>query len=239
MNKLWTFGCSFTADWDEGNLPGEFTNPYVLFKKWRGGEWPPVWPYVLGNLLGYETINHGHGGNSNYKIMMDIMEDFDKFSKGDVVVVEWSVVNRFLLSHKNGNGPALCSILPSNHSNDYPISSDCINQVIVDRDNDLWKKEVYAWEEMIEEHARVKEYEVYFWTIDGNLIYTKPDEFKNKKKYPVSMGHNDLLGYIKKCGGLCIWEETNREVFDVHFGESGHRVTATKIYNHIKKYRDE
>jgi hypothetical protein len=36
-------------------------------------------------------------------------------------------------------------------------------------------------------------------------------------------------------GGLRIFEETNNEVDDMHFGESAHKILGELFYNHIIK----
>ena len=41
---------------------------------------------------------------------------------------------------------------------------------------------------------------------------------------------------IKKNLNMRIFEETNNQVNDGHFGEIGHKVQADYFYKHIKKY---
>ena len=42
---LWTFGCSFTAEYHPVGFPEQRSN-YDDYKDWRGGNLPKVWPTV-------------------------------------------------------------------------------------------------------------------------------------------------------------------------------------------------
>ena len=48
MNRLWTFGCSFTAEYDPiDGLFFPFENNYDKYRKLRGGTLPNVWVDLL------------------------------------------------------------------------------------------------------------------------------------------------------------------------------------------------
>ena len=50
MGTLWTFGCSFTAEYNP--VGDKFVrNNYDEYKDWRGGTLPDVWPTLLGKKL--------------------------------------------------------------------------------------------------------------------------------------------------------------------------------------------
>ena len=52
MRTLWTFGCSFTAEYDPiDGIFFPFENDFDKYKKWRGGNLPSVWPTILGDKL--------------------------------------------------------------------------------------------------------------------------------------------------------------------------------------------
>ena len=69
MRTLWTFGCSFTAEYDPiDGIFFPFENDFDKYKKWRGGNLPPVWPTILGDKLNCKVMNCAVGGSSNYNI---------------------------------------------------------------------------------------------------------------------------------------------------------------------------
>ena len=64
MNTLHTFGCSYTAYFENNNGRSQ----YEEYKKFRGGFYPKVWPELLSEKLGMELNNTAIGGSSNYEI---------------------------------------------------------------------------------------------------------------------------------------------------------------------------
>jgi len=87
MKNLWTFGCSFTGEYYP--LDSVPPNNYNKYKKWKGGNLPPVWPTVLSKKLGYNCNNLGRGAMSNSSIFNTFCNISHKISNGDIVIIGW------------------------------------------------------------------------------------------------------------------------------------------------------
>lgn len=85
MKRLVAFGCSHTwgdsLSEEQNGLLNKNIPPH-----------PQSWPYVLGNLLGRETINISYPGEGNKAISHKIF-NFD-FKSNDIVVPLWTHVGR-------------------------------------------------------------------------------------------------------------------------------------------------
>jgi hypothetical protein len=98
---------------------------------------------------------------------------------------------------------------------------------------------IYKFEPMIEHLSNVVGFDVYYWSTEGKIIHSLPDEIKNQRKYLIPSNfdkntiHNNVFKQIVDNGGDFIFNETNFEVNDMHLGEKGHKVQADMFYNHI------
>ena len=93
--RLVTFGCSNTAgegldDAITTGNPGQPDRPSMF-----------AWPQLLADQMNLENINMAQGGSSNKQITWTI-QNFD-FQKDDVVVIMWSMPNRWCLITDNRN----------------------------------------------------------------------------------------------------------------------------------------
>lgn len=90
MNKLWTFGDSFT--FGHGCRPeGAMTEYYYNYKTDSDG----VWPDLLGQRIGVEVKNFGKSGASNDYILDTIFDNWDNFNEGDYVIIGYTYHDRF------------------------------------------------------------------------------------------------------------------------------------------------
>jgi len=71
--RLITFGCSLT----EGHALNKKTD---------------AWPYIISDNLGVQVLNNGVNGNSNTKILYDVLT-YD-FQPDDIVIVMWTYATR-------------------------------------------------------------------------------------------------------------------------------------------------
>lgn len=102
MNKLWTFGDSFTA----GN--GTFVNEeYNKYK--QPGE--AIWPVLLSEKLNMELVNRGYGLFSNDKIIDTIMENYNLIKPNDLVIIGKTWPGRIDIPNKAND--TLLTIAPS------------------------------------------------------------------------------------------------------------------------------
>jgi hypothetical protein len=239
MGTLFTFGCSYTEDFErviESTKNSDFVpaqRKYV--ENHLGGRIPKSWPQLLSEKLGFELKNYGVGGMCNYQIFEEICEHSDEFKNDDIVIVEWTHITRFRWAFNNGGWFSIFSDFTETTSE--LMSKITHSEILVNRTNKLYVNEIYQYQKLLEQFCKLLGVELYFWSSDDDIIYKENKEFFKDKKYLL----NDLISFnsnifniIQKNGGKTINEETNGEIPDNHLAESGHRVQAELFYNHIK-----
>lgn len=102
MNKLWTFGDSFTAG--HGCIP-----EYEYYEKYHK-EGCNIWPQHLADELNLELINLGKSGASNDQIIDLIITNYDDISTNDTVIIQKSFPNRFDVPNMGADGDGWVSI---------------------------------------------------------------------------------------------------------------------------------
>jgi len=239
MSKLWTFGCSYTAEYHPLSSMNGDKNNYMLYRDWLGGTLPETWPHRLGRMLGMEVENKGMGGSSNDHIFGAFCDNCEMINEGDIVVIGWTQLARFWIStYDERQQPKLISVLP-NHTknsdiNSTHMSTETLDFLLVERMDPLYVKEIYTRQGVIEELSKHKGFEIFFWSSDSKIIYDEPKEFKNKKKYLCSDSVDGVLTHlIRKKGAKTVEMETKGEIPDLHFGEIGHQVQAEVFYKEI------
>jgi hypothetical protein len=105
MNKLWTFGDSFTA----GHGCKE-TDEYYK-KHYKEGD--KLWSQHLADELNLELINLGSNGASNEKIIDSIILNYDKISTNDIVIIEKSYPQRLDVPNMGTEGNEWVTIHPT------------------------------------------------------------------------------------------------------------------------------
>jgi len=235
-NTLWTFGCSFTAEWwPLDNTP---PNNYDLYKKWRGGNLPPVWPAILASRLEMEIQNKGEGATGNDKIFMQFCNFSHLIKENDIVVIGWTHILRFMLAGLDDK--LLINILPNTTFTQY--DKNVIEYITVNRDFTIWYSQIVSYMKLIINYCNLIGASIYFWTSDLNM-FENIKKHINPKNYNKFI-HNDYPD-IFRCiedtysdvikNGVQIADETNGEIQDFHMGELGHKLQADLIYNHILK----
>lgn len=250
MATLFGFGDSFTG----GHFQDPDFMPYQQWRKFRGGNLPPVWIDLLGYKLEMDVKNYGHGGNSNQEIFETICINCNQFKKGDVVIVNWTEITRFRWICK-GNFRASEGIYDVEYWRRIQVASDdedCLSKttkidIVKNRMGKLYLDEIYNYEKIIDQLASSIGFTVFYWSGDSNIIYTLPSEELHQKKYIINdlivekdpLFSDDVGGTffktIRKYGGMIVKEETNGNCTDTHLGESGHRVQFELFYDYIIK----
>ena len=133
-NSLWTFGCSFTAEYHP--IDNDPPTTYDFYKQYNGGELPKVWSEQLSEKLGLKYENKGRGATSNASIFYSFCNFCDKLQEDDIVIVQWTTIYRFLLA--NDDLGELCDILPSCEYPDNEYDMDLITAMLVNRSNPIW-----------------------------------------------------------------------------------------------------
>lgn len=260
MNRIHAFGDSYT----EGQPMDCTFPPFVEWKNLRGGTLPKCWVDLLAEKMGMHSTNYAQGGNSNYHIFEDVCKNSHSFNRGDIVIINWTYKSRFRWPsfelHSDGNPKWFDKYgKPSDYwrrmaTNEYEedyefISKETKNEILNNRMSKLYSDEIYQYEHLLEQYAKSKGFELFFWSTDNEIIYNLPDSEFKVKKYILSdtlelgtYGHlhmgGDMMCHIIKMGGQTIFDETNGIVKDwVHLGESGHVIQSELFYEYIRSFK--
>ena len=79
MNKLHTFGCSYTQDFIDNKI-----DAYIDYCNFRGGTFPLTWSEVLSSKLNFSLKNYGRSGGGNNLIFQTLCNNIEKIEKGDL-----------------------------------------------------------------------------------------------------------------------------------------------------------
>jgi len=149
-------------------------------------------------------VNLGKGGSDNYTIFETFCESLDKINKDDLIIFGWSSPIRFRLV---GDGGVWKSILPMDDKNKITIkniSHNTFDEILVNRDHQLYSIEVNYWIKLI--NLAFKDILIVHWT-----------SFEPKI---------DAI-FIGGIGRISL--ETNGEIADGHFSEKGHLELSEKL----------
>ncbi len=245
MRTLWTFGCSFTAPYYPIDNPDLQSN-YDLYKKWRGGNLPKIWPTLLSEKIGYNLINRGVGGSSNYLILNQFLEVASEIKKEDILIFGWTQMSRFQLVNMEEN--VFNQILPAvNYFPGVDVDINSINQIFVNRTNPIWNEELIKWIYFFNLFTNNIGAHIFHWTSDVNTTKYLMEKYSWDHRFilPKKVKFNEDLDLLGEIGNLVntedkliakIIEETNGEVNDGHFGEFGHKSQCEHFYNYISNF---
>lgn len=239
MRTLWTFGCSFTAEWYPVGYDDTLT--YDEYKKFKGGTLPDVWPTILAKKLNLTIKNCAIGGVSNYNILKQFINVIDNIVEGDTLIFGWTQLLRFCAVNEKEN--LILEILPKQSYNvNVGFSKMTIDEILVNRSHLLWSEEIQNWIKFINDYCRLKNVEIFHWNSD-NLIFDMDTKFIDNKRFILppkekKFKSSSLIHYFSYSNGspLTIKQETAEKVNDLHLGEFGHIKQAEYFYNHIIKY---
>ncbi len=214
MNKLWVFGDSFSARW---NTKWDWTYDYLTYKGYK----PKQFFNIISEKYNLSINNKSIGGCDNYTILQTICDNIDSIGENDVVIIGWTQHMRFRIANPKydiWHRDKWIYLLPNleNPQNMYGyISKSTFEEILINRDNDLFIDEVRSWIKMIKK------------SLPNNKIL-----FWSWPKYP---DENFMP--------LPIREETSGKINDAHYGEEGHKTLAEWMIEcletdelHIDKY---
>jgi len=230
MSTLWIFGCSYSAEYTHR---GVISKNFQQYKDYRNGILPDVWGKILSNKLGYDYTNCADGGVGNDFIFEQVCKNSENFKKDDILIIQWSYMDRFRWVVNNE-----WQHVTSNTNIPF-ISQQFCDETYITRTHDLFIKTIFEFEKIIEVLAKAIGFNVYFWMGDYIISELIPKDKKLDKKYigykyinPNGTIFDEILF---KRNGKRIFEETNNNVDDNHFGESAHKIIAELFYEHIKE----
>ena len=207
MKTLWTFGGSFT----EG-----YTNKYNWSRdyiKWKGYI-PKVYGDIIADKLNLYLKNMGESGICNYTLLENICHQIDNIKDDDVIIINWAPTIRFRLVDTDEK--IWRPVMPGKFSNvEYfgnIVSQTTLNEIFVNRDSKLYQYEIINWIKLLNK------------TFKSNIIihWTPAPEMSGTNLWNFSQYNR-------------IKNETNGEVKDNHYSETGHIEVADKLMSIMNK----
>ena len=230
MSKLWIFGDSCSSSLTElrhNHMIEDF------IQKYNGGKDYDIWFEIVGKELEMETETFGKSGSCNYGIFERICKNIDLINENDVVIINWSVIERFRVAFGNrltDYVTILATYMSEEHGKwIYDSTKKMLDMADVSIEstveighnrykyNALFQNEINSWSYFIYTFFKNKNVKVIFW----GLTLTQKYYFMNAYE-PI----------IEKKG--LIHHETNDEIKDWHFGVEGNKLFANYVIEKIK-----
>lgn len=235
-NTLFTFGCSYTQDFNNNKIKN-----YQDYFNYRGGNFPLSWPTILAEKLDLNILNYGIGGSGNDVIFNQICKHIHEIKKGDIVIIGWTFIHRYKWGIVDSTEWSNFGMGPLN--NNKFITTSTHEEIVINRTHPLYIQEIYDMMNLIDYISNAVGFTVYYWSSEENIINNKPFNLRDDKKFLLTdkikinnVNNDDLFQIIFKRGGQNICKETKEAVDDNHLGESGHQIQAELFYNHIINY---
>jgi hypothetical protein len=253
---LYCFGDSYT----EGYKNDMMFPPYKAYRNSLGVDdpmdMPPIWSEILGEKLGVESYNYAKGGSSNHETLLRFCEQSSKLKKDDIVIINWTYVQRCLwvMSNdiKNDNQNHLTSTSPhhSEHYDPHKIYKNAYDIIAVNRTHFSWTYEVLRYQQVIDSLASSVGFKAYYWFTDDFLFknLSKIESNLNQEKYIIHdlIEKYDLTKYdeynfccipfniFKQYGAKTVADDSDGTVDDnMHLGGTGHKVQAEIFYSYL------
>ena len=243
MSRLFVFGCSYSEDYKQlyDSLIASEGTVLEKYKTYRGGKLPDSWGYILAQRLGLEYSNYAEGAAGNHQILHQFCEHIHEIQEGDIVVIGWSFMGRYRWADDRGEEKHNWRKMGPGPNTKWDVISQITHEEICyNRTSYLYIDEIYNYINMMDEFAKSKKCEIYYWSGDRDIIYDLPVIKKMKKKFLCSnivARKTIVFDNIYKMGGETIKDETNGVIDDLHMGESGHRIQADLFYKHITDFK--
>lgn len=228
-NTLHIFGCSFSQLLTE--------NTFNAYYNWRYPNIPLTWSEILSDKLKLNLNNTASSGASNDIILQEFSKNIEKIKRGDVVIFEWSFIERFSWETEYG------VLHGKMYNSDTLLQKNCAESISINRTGDTFKLQIIDYMKMVDVLSNEIGFKLWYW-------FANQDMYKfintNDKKYLLvdEIMKNNLPFYqrntfsvVYERGGCDIRTETNGEVNDGHFGEEAHKIKAQLFFDHIKKYK--
>jgi len=223
MRKLWTFGDSYTAEYEYHH-----NDTYTKYKEIKGYE-IKTWPKVLSEKLGMFLENKGKRGSSNYDIFECFIQNFGNISENDFVIIGWGLLSKFRFAEDG----RFITIHPD-------TQVDFFKTIIKNRENEVWQSEIHNWMKLITNICHLKNVKHYFWSSeDPKLFYSQDSKSRygcdKNKKILCNEANTGLVFDLISKGIETIEKDTQGLISDCHLGKNGHVYLADLFYNQIKE----
>jgi hypothetical protein len=239
-NTLWTFGCSFTAEYFVGNPT--LRTKYDDYKDWRGGNLPKSWPTLLSEMMDYNVKNLGEGGLANQSIFWKFIEEHKNFKKGDLIIIGWTSILRFVAY--NERDKCMNNMLPTfiNTNVGHILSDQALTEIFNNRSHAEWSIELCRWISLINSFCKLSEIKILHWSSDSFFLDKYIDKNDVGSFIRTPQGSLDVFEFSRGLysdGKRSIKDETCGEIMDLHNGELGHLSQSQYFHEFIKKIDGE
>jgi len=232
MNKLWTFGDSFTAGIKPDYPQFEPYRDYVEYLGMKSCDIPESWAGQLAFKLGMILRDFSNGGNSNEEIFLNFMVNCHKINKGDIVILQWTTMNRFLwaLPKDLWKKSPIESSIPLGTEltkfiragvNTTSLSFEELSKLGINvpkevfgymaqmKSEEAWLTQIYAQENLITEFCDSKGISCFFWATD-NRIHSNKGE---RPQYICSNIYKDGMRVAKERDPNCKWPYNDTQLY--------------------------
>jgi hypothetical protein len=139
----------------------------------------------------------------------------DKINPNDVVVIGWSFKERFRLINERTN--QFVRVTPNVKPKLINVSNSTIDELLINRENQLWVTEVMNWEKLIRKSLKLTNVDLLTWSFDNT--------------FPTQIY---IFDELIKLGAETIGMETKGKINDSHMGEYGHIIQSDYFFNQLK-----
>jgi hypothetical protein len=202
-------------------------------QKFNGGKEYEIWYEIVAKELGMDVETFGKSGSCNYAIFERICRNIDLINENDIVIINWTVVERYRVATGNRNADyvtILATYMAEEHGKwIYESTKKMLDKADVSVEsaveigfnrykfNPLFQNEINSWSYFIYTYLKSKNVNVIFWGLTLMQPYYFMDAYQ-----PI----------IEKEG--LIHHETNNEIKDWHFGVSGNKLFADFVIKKIE-----
>lgn len=215
MNKLWTFGDSFTESFSK-KYP--WKDKYLNWK----GYIPKVYGELISDKLKLQHINLSIGGTDNYTILDSIISVINHISPNDIIIIGWSNTVRFRVVN---NMNTFYTIRPNSLPETFKLNKDLsylelsnstLKEISINRDSNIYINELNNYIKLLN-----------FSLNNNKIIHWSP--FAQDKQ-----GLNTTLKTLTKYESIN--DETTGIIDDSHFSENAHKILSEQLIDIITNY---
>ena len=222
--KLWIFGDSFSDRFSGYDVVKYHDSDYrVRYHKWKGYS-PLSYGEVISKELGCDIEILSSAGASNTEIFHTFISKMDEITEGDLVIVNWTYLNRFRIANDNNEFDKVM-IQAGCKSPNSLINIKSLEEIGVNRNSHtIYYKEVSDYSKVIKKICNNKIY-TFIWTFMNHS--EKMDKYI-KEFYDEVKSINNLETITKETLGIIV---------DGHYSEYAHRQLADEILKNIKLWK--
>jgi hypothetical protein len=222
--KLWIFGDSFSDRFSDYDVVKYHDSDYrVRYHKWKGYS-PLSYGEVISKELGCDIEILSSAGASNTEIFHTFISKMDEITEGDLVIVNWTYLNRFRIANDNNEFDKVM-IQAGCKSPNSLINIKSLEEIGVNRNSHtIYYKEVSDYSKVIKKICNNKIY-TFIWTFMNHS--EKMDKYI-KEFYDEVKSINNLETITKETLGIIV---------DGHYSEYAHQQLADEILKNIKLWK--